>query len=618
MQQDALLLARLLDVARPLLIGATIRECQATPDGRGLLVALAGAQGIRGMLFSLNARHSRWHLIDDMPSRIAPNENHLSMVARQKLAGAVILDITQTPGDRVLDIRCERREFTGASNELRLIAELMGPDSNLLVVEGDGTILATWRIAHAYDNAYREIRPGKAYVPPPPAGRFPMRPLPLEEWTKFAEQQAPERPWQGSLLATFRGLTPGVVQAACEVAGIGPRDPVGNITPIQLRAWAGAIEDLWVEVESGTRLPPWEQWLTLDPANDAKSLHLAAGELFAEWELADRGRERSDQWRAAIKAREKDLTDLRGHLYADLRTHREAVNLKLTGDLIFGSIHLFPADRSGYEITVEVPDLFATAPELDPNLDLSTVSEAELERLTDPGQPLIAITIPADKSAQQVAREAYHRAGRAQRGIVEVTKRLAAAAHEIELLKLVKDDWSKYTTADPDRWKQVIASLRLGKPLPAPPVAKGMKVVKEKVTLIPQALAGISLQVYKLPEDLIAFIGGNAHANETLWRYGEPEHLWLHAKGVPGSHVLICTPAHQIPPEAMVEAARLAVSHSSVKEGTKITVDYTKVRYLKKPPGTAPGYVTYTRERTILADPFSLLELKRRRLNPTS
>ncbi|HYE79588.1 MAG TPA: NFACT RNA binding domain-containing protein, partial [bacterium] len=169
--------------------------------------------------------------------------------------------------------------------------------------------------------------------------------------------------------------------------------------------------------------------------------------------------------------------------------------------------------------------------------------------------------------------------------------------------------------ADQATWKRALDAFRSGKDRgPQQTSAPKRRGGQPMVEVIPHALKPFHVHAYRLAEDLICYVGGNATANEALWRYGEGEQLWLHVKGLPGSHVLVPTPQARVPQEALLDAARLAVSHSPAKEGTKIPVDYTQVRYVKKPPGTPPGYVTYTRERTLLVDPYNDQELKRRKL----
>lgn len=617
MQLDSLALARLADAARPLLVGGVVRDCHAAPDGQGIVMAIGGTRGPLAMAFSMSRRYSRWTLIDRIPPRQEALENHLSMVARQKLGGAVIEAVEVPEGERILILRLVRRDFTGGEEHLSFVAELMGPYSNLLLLDATEVILATWKVVHSYENAYREIRAGKQYAPPPPAGRFPMRAMSVDEWTQFFTQQPLEAKLQGALLQTFRGCTPGVVQAVLQELGWEKDLVIADVTGEQYARWAAAVEEVWIEVIHGQRLPPWDQWIPMELTGI--DLHRAFAELYDQWERGEREGERAQQWRAALKHRESELKRLRGRYFEELGEHHRALANRRTGDLIYANLHLLPQQKLGYEVTIEVPDVFAhSSPPTD--LEVAEMSDDELERLTGPESDveLVPITIPADKGALQVAREAHARASRAQRGIAEVEKRLELVAAEVENLPTRALEWQRYAGVDSSIWKKALEAFRSGKDrlesATAPPRKRGGGPVAIDAGMIPIALKPFHIFAYRLAGDLICFVGGNAVANEALWRYGESEHLWLHVKGLPGSHVLIPSPQGQVTSPALVDAARLAVSHSAVKEGTKIPVDYVQVRYLKKPPGTAPGYVIYTRERSLLVDPFDEHELKRRRL----
>ncbi|MEO7995152.1 MAG: NFACT family protein, partial [bacterium] len=243
MQLDSLALARLVDAGRPLLVGATVRDCQIAPDGQGLLMGLAGPSGFRTLRFSVQRRYSRWHLAGKLPSRVEALENHVSTVARQKLLGATLTALTVEPGERILVCDFVRRDFTGEEEQARLIAELMGPASNLLILDHDGIIDATWKIAHSYENTFREVRPGKPYHPPPPAGRYPMRVLGIDEWREFFQQMPVEQTLQSALLQTFRGITPGVVQSVLATLEWGKNIRIIEVPDGSIPAWAAAMED---------------------------------------------------------------------------------------------------------------------------------------------------------------------------------------------------------------------------------------------------------------------------------------------------------------------------------------------------------------------------------------
>ena len=77
----------------------------------------------------------------------------------------------------------------------------------------------------------------------------------------------------------------------------------------------------------------------------------------------------------------------------------------------------------------------------------------------------------------------------------------------------------------------------------------------------------------------------------------------LHTQKIPGSHVIIRTNGKPVPPEVLLEAANLAVFFSKARGSTKVPVDYTERRHLRKPAGAPPGFVVYTNYQTLHIDP---------------
>ena len=87
------------------------------------------------------------------------------------------------------------------------------------------------------------------------------------------------------------------------------------------------------------------------------------------------------------------------------------------------------------------------------------------------------------------------------------------------------------------------------------------------------------------------------------WAFSaEPDELWLHAKDMPGSHVIVVGPNPD--EETVLMAARLAARYSSGGASTRVPVDMTLRKYVKKPAGAKPGFVIYTHQRTVYAAPW--------------
>ena len=106
-------------------------------------------------------------------------------------------------------------------------------------------------------------------------------------------------------------------------------------------------------------------------------------------------------------------------------------------------------------------------------------------------------------------------------------------------------------------------------------------------------------------EGVQGLIGKNNIQNDQLtFRQARPRDEWFHVKQIPGSHVILKVQdlvfGKDYTEQSLLEAAREAAKHSSAKEGERVSVDHTKQMYVKKPAGSAPGFVRYTHETTIV------------------
>ncbi|MDE6725558.1 MAG: NFACT family protein, partial [Ruminiclostridium sp.] len=109
---------------------------------------------------------------------------------------------------------------------------------------------------------------------------------------------------------------------------------------------------------------------------------------------------------------------------------------------------------------------------------------------------------------------------------------------------------------------------------------------------------------FKSKDGFDIWVGRNNIQNDKLTlKTAKGDDLWLHTKDIPGSHVIVFANGREIPDSTILEAAKIAASNSKAKGGTKIPVDYTKVRYVKKPNGAKPGMVIFTNNKTLYVTP---------------
>jgi len=250
-----------------------------------------------------------------------------------------------------------------------------------------------------------------------------------------------------------------------------------------------------------------------------------------------------------------------GNQERELATMQEDLDLRLAGELILASMHLIQPKAT----------------------------KAELVNYYDPELANVTIGLDPSLDAVQNAQRYFKRYERARNGIPIVEKNIAATKRMLSYLQSLEDSLARAETAV--LVQEIEAEMQQSGLLPTK--QKTRKKEKEQPS---------TLLRFQSPSGREILVGRNNLQNERLLRSAAPDDWWLHAKDIPGSHVLIKGSDEPDAP-TLEMAAQLAAYYSQARQGSKVPVDYTRRKHVKKPSGSPPGYVIYTEQRTVLVEP---------------
>jgi predicted ribosome quality control (RQC) complex YloA/Tae2 family protein len=218
----------------------------------------------------------------------------------------------------------------------------------------------------------------------------------------------------------------------------------------------------------------------------------------------------------------------------------------------------------------------------------------ELPDYTDPAKGYLQIEIDPAHSIEDNAKRYFGLQRKAKRGVELVRRRLGEAADRLARLEglILKTETAK-ELGELEKLEHALAPL--ARRLPARPrSATGARKVESPEPRHFRSSDGLSI-----------LVGRSGPGNDYLtWRLARSHDLWLHAQGIPGSHVLIrLEKGKPPPPRTLREAAQVAAYYSRARAETKVPVDYALRKYLRKPKAAAAGVVLLTQEKTIVVRP---------------
>jgi predicted ribosome quality control (RQC) complex YloA/Tae2 family protein len=598
-----------------LTIAAVADELSATLlDGRiqkiGLIDPLTVGMEVyaggrrRPLVASADPQRGRLLLPAVMPSLDPALITPMGLLLRKYARGGVIVGIEQPPLERLVRIsiakRMERHNgprvraedgadhgMDGVEDEdmeeideegevnatyIHLVVEIMGRHSNLILVDDDGLIMESAKHVSPQMSRVRPIRPRLPYVPPPPVDRPDPRRLTATAARDLLGRSQPSVGVAKALVGSLRGISPAMAREIV-FRGVGDSTAiVGNLDEDKVAAIARETRELLEPLITGSWHPAvYRQGGVPIAFGPVRMRHLAE---IADEELTD-----SISRAAEVAGATDDANAPMTHAQRRSRLLESVQKAMDKNEARLASLEAEEAKAADVE-------LFRTSGEL---------IYAYLWKI-EPGQTSldadgIEIALDPARTPQENAQAYFERYRKAQSGAGRLPELEERARQEGAYLRQLATQIEQATT-----FKEI-------EQLAAEWEAHGGEFVSE-----PGRKKGKKLTPPSRPKPVIEingnaiFVGRSGRDNDAVtFDIAGPDDTWLHARGVPGSHVIVrwAQQGKEEDPVTIEAAASLAAHYSSAREAGSAEVDVTKRRFVRKIKGAGPGMVTYRNERTL-------------------
>lgn len=547
MSMDGLSIGLMVQELAPLLESRVDRVQQ--PDKDSVILSCHGVHcGRVRLLIHIHNELGRIQLVEETPeSPVAAPA--FCMLLRKRLIGSRLVSIEQAGLDRLVRFTFSGRDEFMDESACTMVVELMGRHGNLFLLDKEEKILDCLRHIGLGSDASRLSLPNVTYEAPPQQEKLHPLTAPLEA---FQGIQTPAQ-----LMERFSGISRQVARLLFVGIQESDADPAIYLQTFFSGLQAGGFSPCIVPgIGPMAFLPPTRQDAVPYP-----TLSQALTAYYREQDLRMRmGRMTGELKTLLERHHSRTLHKLEGFLQ-ELGNEEQEATYRLYGQLLTG----YPGNAPRGATSLWVDNYYVYPPE-----------KVEV--------PLQAELSVKENAARYFKKYQKCKAGReyAAGQIEPLQKELAYLESQLLSLSLCE------TAKEAEEIRQ--------------------ELMTQKYIRIPQGKKAPKAQGKSLPMEFVSsdgltiLVGKNNRQNDELTRTAPPNALWLHAKDMAGSHVVVMSDG--LPPEqTLSEAATLAAYFSKGRTGSKVPVDYVLRRYVKKPSGSAPGFVIFTNQRTLLATP---------------
>ncbi len=556
------------------LIGGRVEKIYQ-PSKEELLFGVRTREKAYKLLFNTVAGTARVHITnEDIENPKVPPM--FCMFMRKHLTSARLLDIRQDGFERILYFDFDSTNEMGDRCALTLAVEIMGRHSNLILINSEGKIIDSIKRVGQDMSSVRLVLPGLTYSLPPKEERLSLID---DEPAKICDEvrKYPALLLSKALMKSLEGVSPIFAREVEFYTGKGQEILVESMTQDDFDRLAFYIKKIANEIKSGENkytvvktkdgllkdfcFDSIDQYGGLMVTKQFDSACKLLDYFYSERDRTSRTKQKANDLFRLLVSTSDRITRRLANQREELKECAERDKLKTYGDLIMTNLYKIEKGQ-GY---VEVEDYYQP--------DSPTVKILLNKRL-NPSQ-----------NAQKYYKE-YRKADTAEKKLLELVK---AGDEELLYIDSVFDSLTRAST-DGD-----IAELRAE--LAEQGYAKSQKTKGKPPKGLPP-IKFISSDGYEIR------VGRNNKQNDKLTcKDSDKQDIWLHTQIITGSHTVISCRGEVPPDRTIEEAAIIAAYHSKGKNSSKVPVDYTLIKHVKKPNGLKPGMVIFTNNQTIYVEP---------------
>ena len=574
MALDGIVIANLVKELQDSLTGGHISKISMPEKNELFLTVKNNARNYR-LLISSDASLPLIYLTEQNKTAplVAPG---FCMLLRKHIGSGKITEIRQMGLERIIRIQTEQLNELGDLTQKRLYIELMGKYSNIIFTDVEDTIIDSMRHVPSHVSSLREVLPGRKWFLPDQLKK--LDPLHMTD-TQFLEalRTAGNVPVPKALYTSLTGISPVVADELTALAGLDLRQDQGSLSDEDILRLFRTVEHCMDRVKNGMFEPT--MYLRKEIPQEFSSVRLSLFE-------AD-----------GYTAKDYDSVSLLLSDYYSLRDSAMKIRQKsadlrkvVTTALERSSRKLILQERQMKD--TEKKDKFRVWGDLLNTYGYTlTGGEKELvcENFYDNNKE---VRVPLDEQLtwSQNAKKYYDRYAKLKRTEEAVGAELVKTRQETEHLSSILTALDLATEeSDLNQVKEELTEYRyIRRHL------TGKKVKKPES----RPLHFVSSDGFDI------YVGKNNYQNEEItFKIASGSDWWFHAKGIPGSHVVVKCGQKELPDRTFEEAASLAAYYSKGRASEKVEVDYIQRRFVKKTAGGPPGFVIYHTNWSMMAKP---------------
>lgn len=573
MALDGIFLYSLTNELKKELIGSKIDKINQ-PEKDEIILTIRGKEN-KKLLISSSANYPRIHFTN-IPKANPLKAPTFCMLMRKYLCGGRIVDIEQLSLDRIVTFTIEAKDELGFDSVYKLIIEIMGRHSNIsLVRERDNKVMESIKHLNASQNSYRVLYPGTDYIYPPKSTKINILDFTFDDLKNFFKEN--DLDFNEKF---FSMLLTGVAGAYSK--NLYKR----YVENIDKELILNELYDFLIK-EKETILSSNEHIIFSENGliKDFYSINLSIYENMSKRTISSASELLETFY--STKDKQDRLTAKSVNIQRLVNTNIDRCLKKIK---ILNSTLSDCEKKDDYKIKGELLTSYIY------NFKKGDKSTNVLNYYNESCEEYINIPLDINKTPSENVQKYFKRYNKLKTAEIEALRQLELANDELSYLYSVSTNLANvdnYSEIDEIKNELIESSyIRF---------RKNDKKKKDKVS---------KPMHFKSSEGIDIFVGKNNIQNDLLTlKSSDKRYTWLHTKEIPGSHVVIA--AFSFSDETLLEAANLAAFYSKAKDSTKVPVDYTLIKNIKKPSGAKPGMVIYSTNKTLYIDPPSSITTER-------